>query len=333
MPDPSLPRRPSILPAVWRAALTVCGLWVAAAGLDAPVSYAEVDPPRFELDAAEALPDRQIVAVAIGGTGPRALAAIGVLKTLEAAGIRPNLVIGSGTGAIIGVLYAAGYSGADLEELALTTTPWRLADPVLAPQAYVRGDALRRWLDGLLDSRRIEELGRPFAAVVTHLETGTLEILNRGRASVAACASNATPGVLFPVRIDGESFGDGQLVSPLPIRVARQFGADIVIAIDVAPAIDAAPSALRRRPRTLAELTLRQSLVDLEVDDQTVVARPELGWRVGYDLPERRRAILAGEAAGMEAAERLRALVEPAHGNGRHVRAESPRAVIAVPRI
>jgi NTE family protein len=300
-----------------RTFLAGVALWVPAAFLDAPVAYTDADVPRFELASSQPAPDRQVLAVAIGGTGARALAAIGVLKSLEAAGVRPNLVVGSGTGAVVAVLYAAGYSGADLEEIALQIPLWRLVDPVLSQQGVVRGAALRRWLDNLLDARRIEDLGRPFAAVVTHFETGTLEILNRGRASVAALASSAVAGVLFPVRIDGESLGDGQVVSPVPVRVARQLGADLVIAIDVEPPVDTAPAAMRHRPERLAMLTLKHSLIDLEVDESTVLVQPELGWRVGVGLAERRRAIVAGEAAGLDAIEQLRGLVQPAPGSGR----------------
>ena len=288
----------------------VLGLaWIATSCIDPPISYSGDDPPRY-VDRPLALPNRPIVALALGSGGPRTVAAIGVLKALEDADIQIDTIVGTSGGAIIGALFAAGYSADEIAALAMATSPLAIVDPVISDYGYIRGVALEGWLDRLLDGKRIEDLRKPFAAVVTHVETGAMEIFNRGHAATAVRASAAIPGVFFPVRIDGEHYVDGEIVSPVPIRVARRLGADIVIAVDVMARLEDAPAMPDYPSEWLIYGAMRRKIVDLETDDMTVTVQPEIGYYAGASRAYRERMIAAGEAAGRKSVDKIHALIE-----------------------
>ena len=293
-----------------RRTLTVLGVaWVATSCIDQPVSYAGDDPPRF-VERPLSPPTRPIVALVLGSGGPRTVATIGVLKALEDADIRVDLIVGTSGGAIIGALFAHGYSAQEIAELAVNTSPLKFIDPVLSDYGYIRGVALEAMLDQLLDSRRIEDLRKPFAVVATHVETGALEIFNRGHAATAIRASAAIPGVFFPVRIDGEHYVDGEISSPVPIRVARRLGADVVIAVDVMAQLDEAPALPRYPAEWLSYGTMRRRIVDLEADDKTVLVQPAIGYNAGASQAYRARLIAAGEEAGRNAIQKIKVLID-----------------------
>lgn len=166
----------------------------------------------------------------------RAFAHIGVIRVLEEAGIRPDLVVGASAGAIVGALYASGADAAALARIA-AGTDWsrttQRAMPLFMEGALYRGEGLQALVDELVAGRRIEQLAIPFAAVATELDTGRLAVFSSGATGLAVRASGAVPGRYAPVRIGGHLYADGGLLSPLPTGTARTLGAGFVIAVDV----------------------------------------------------------------------------------------------------
>jgi NTE family protein len=314
-----------------RAFALLALVWVAASCIDAPLEYRGDAPPEF-VEESYARPDRKIVALALGSGGPRVIAQIGVLKALEEAGIEIDLVVGTSGGAVLGALWSGGHSADDLARLALETSPWSLVDPALSEYGSVRGDALARFVDRQLDGRRIEALNRPFAAVVTHVETGALEIFNRGHAATAVRASAAIPGLFFPVRIAGEHYVDGEIRSPVPIRVARQLGADVVIAVDVQARLEEAPTLPGYPAEWLAYGALRRTIVDLEVDEATALVQPELPYFAGFSREYRRRSIEIGYRSGRAAIERIKKLIGPATEEKKSAERAHPNVTAALLR-
>ena len=167
------------------------------------------------------------VALVLGGGGCRGYGHIGVLRGLEAEGLRPDLVVGSSVGSLVGALWAAGLdAGARLN-------PNMLRDWIFPKLGIFGGEGIARFVRKQIGRRDIASLPTRFAAVATDLRTGDRVVLDRGEVAVAVQASASAPGLLEPVRIDGRLLVDGNLASPVPVDSARRLGAQRILAIDV----------------------------------------------------------------------------------------------------
>src|SRR5258706_1123684 len=198
----------------------------------APHEYADLAPPRAA--AIEPLHAAQpVVALVLGAGGSRGFAHVGVIKALEAAGIRTDIVVGSSSGSVVAALYAGGNDAHALEAMALGIVDSDLIDFTFFGPGRVQGDALQDYVNKALDNRSIEALNRPFAVVATERATNSMTIFNRGNTGLAVRASSSIPNVFWPVLIEGREYIDGGLTSRVPVAVARRMGADVVIAVDV----------------------------------------------------------------------------------------------------
>ncbi len=179
-------------------------------------------------------PRRPHVGLALGSGSARGWAHIGVIRALEQAGIRPDLVCGTSIGALVGAAYAAG----ELDRLEQWVLGLGIKD-VLAfmdlslSSGLVRGERLMGFFRRNFVDRPIEELPMPFAAVATSLQTGAEVWLRSGSTLDAVRASIAVPGLFTPVLREGSVLVDGGLVNPVPVSLARAMGADLVIAVDL----------------------------------------------------------------------------------------------------
>jgi NTE family protein len=189
-----------------------------------------------EADGEPARPQRPAIALALGGGVARGFAHIGVLRTLYAHGIVPEIVAGTSIGAVVGGCLAAGAVDA-FEEWALGLTRRRLLgylDLTFRGPGLIRGGKLARRLEDAIGRRtRIEDLPVRFAAIATELSTGHEVWLTRGRLLEALRASYAMPGVFAPVRVGGRWLVDGALVNPVPVSAARALDARVVIAVNL----------------------------------------------------------------------------------------------------
>jgi NTE family protein len=178
---------------------------------------------------------RPTIGLALGGGAARGFAHIGVLRTLLAKGIKPDIIAGTSIGAVVGGCHAAGYLDA-LEEWARTLTRRRVfgyLDFNLGGSGLIGGDRLAAKLEDELGDRTIQDLPVRMAAIATEIGTGHEIWLTRGRLVEAMSASYALPGIFPPVRIGGRWLMDGALVNPLPVSAARAFGARLVIAVNL----------------------------------------------------------------------------------------------------
>jgi len=174
------------------------------------------------------------IGLALGGGSARGWAHIGVIRALEEAGIRPDIVCGTSIGALVGAAYAAG----ELDRFEEWVLQLKFKDVVGFMDLSLSGGLLKgeRLMDYFRDrskDRPIEELGTPFAAVATALHTGAEIWLRRGSTFDAVRASIAMPGLFAPVLNDGMVLVDGGLVNPVPVSLARAMGADVLIAVDL----------------------------------------------------------------------------------------------------
>lgn len=254
------------------------------------------------------------IALVLGGGAVRGFAHIGVIKTLEAHGIVPDMVVGTSAGSVVGALYAGGYTGFELQKIAFQLEQESLGDWVLPDRGFVKGEMLQNFINKALQNRSIERLNKPFAAVATELQTGEMAVFRRGNTGMAVRASSSIPGVFQPVKIEGREYVDGGLVSPIPVRAARGMGADIVIAVDISG-----------KPRNAklndtidiflqAFSIMGQAIGRYELAEADVVIRPQTGTIGATEFDQKHLAIMEGEKAALAALSLIRSKLKKVNG-------------------
>lgn len=177
---------------------------------------------------------RPRIGLVLGSGSARGWAHVGVIRALEEAGIRPDLVCGTSIGALVGAAYASG----ELDRFEEWLVGLGVADVVSLMDVsltggLLKGDRLMDFIQRNFVDHSLDQLDMPFAAVATALHTGAEVWLRQGSTIEAVRASIALPGVFTPVVIDGAMLVDGGLVNPVPVSLARAMGAEIVIAVDL----------------------------------------------------------------------------------------------------
>src|SRR5690606_6999171 len=165
-----------------------------------------------------------VVAVALGGGGAKGFAHIGVLKVLESHGIKPKIVTGTSAGSFVGSLYASGKTPYQMQQLALNFKESDIRDLTLNSQGIIQGQKLQDFVNKNVGNKSIEQFPKRFAAVATRLDNGSKTEFNRGNAGQAVRASCSIPNVFVPATIAGVKYVDGGLVSPIPVKTARDMG-------------------------------------------------------------------------------------------------------------
>ncbi|MFG6440250.1 patatin-like phospholipase family protein [Roseateles sp. LKC17W] len=294
---------------------------------------------------------RPRVGLVLSGGGARGLAHIGVLRVLEELKVPVDLVVGTSMGAVVGGAYASGRSVDELEAL-VKSANW---DAILADRPARERLAIRRredderlpsriefgfdlrhgarlpagaagngqleaTLTALLPAQRLDDplrrLPLPFRAVATDLLSGAMLDQADTPLFEALRASMAVPGVFSPLRINGRPRVDGGLVRNLPIDIARQLGADIIIAVNVGTPlledreITSAVMVANQMLQILTEQNVQRSLRELRPQD--IVIDPDLGGMGFMDFQHADEAMRTGRRAALAAGERLAALAAPA---------------------
>jgi NTE family protein len=178
---------------------------------------------------------RPVIGLALGGGAARGFAHIGIVRTLIAHGIAPNVVVGTSIGAVVGGAYAAGHLD-KLEDWARSLQPRNILgylDIRLNGSGLIGGDKLATELEAAIGKTLIEDLPVKFATVATEVRTGHEIWLTHGRMVHAMRASYALPGIFSPVLVGDRWLVDGALVNPVPVSAARALGAEIVIAANL----------------------------------------------------------------------------------------------------
>ncbi len=205
------------------------------------------------------------VALVLSGGGAKGIAHIGVIRELEKRGIKPDLIIGTSAGALVGGMYAAGLTPNQLEEIVMSADWDYLMNDAIHRENLLIGQGNKNKnsvislpLDGLKPAmvsgvyegqnlltffeiavnkyNRVmdfDDLEIPFRSIGTNIETGEMKVFESGKLADAMRASMSIPSVFSPYEIDGELYVDGGLVNNLPSDIAKELGADIVIGVDV----------------------------------------------------------------------------------------------------
>lgn len=248
--------------------------------------------------------------LALGGGAARGFAHIGVIQVLEEAGIRPDLVVGTSAGSLVAALYAHGKTAAELANLALTMDEGAITDWAFPGRGMIRGEALARFVREHTGGLPIEQMKMRLGIVATDLDTGAGILFERGDTGQAVRASSSVPAVFQPVKIGGREYVDGGLVSPVPVRYARQMGAEMVLAVDISTPPDGAATgdSLKLLLQTFA--IMGKSINRFELKEADVVLRPPLIGVSSADFTSRVRAIRSGREAATAALAEIRAKQE-----------------------
>lgn len=248
------------------------------------------------------------VALVLGGGGCRGYGHIGVIRALERNGIKPDLVVGSSVGSLVGALYAAGLGSSRLEGYGKGLGPNMLRGWVFPKLGLFGGKRISRFVSERTGRRPIEALPIPFAAIATDLRSGKSVAISRGDLGRAVQASSSLPGLVEPTKLDGQLLVDGNLSAPVPVDAARFLGARRVIAVDIS------------FPPTEAELEdpfdalyqgfsiLTNRLATLELARADVQVRPRIPDHNEMGPATVKALIAAGEQATIDAMPKIRAL-------------------------
>ncbi len=296
--------------------------------------------------------ERPRIGLVLSGGGARGGAHVGVLEVIEELDVPIDYVAGTSMGAIVGGLFASGYSAAQIQEI-LETTDWDHAlsdDPprkdrtmrtkeieseflipyrigfnkgrIELPLGAIVGQHLDQIFNSLLlpvaNVKNFDDLPIPFRAVATDLETGEAVVLKSGSLPNALRASMSVPGVFAPVRIDGRLLVDGGMADNLPVSVVREMGADIVIAVDISTPLlteDKLTSVLSVTEQLTNFLTRRNTEEQIRsLGPQDLLIVPPLGDFSSADFKDAGKIAKIGEEAAWGQRERLQAMSREATG-------------------
>jgi NTE family protein len=252
------------------------------------------------------------VGLALGGGAARGFAHVGVIQVLEEAGVRPDLVVGTSAGSLVAALYASGRNGQQLQQVAEAMEEAAFADwtlPIFS-RGMLRGEALARYVNIQVGNKLIEQMPLALGVVATDLNSGSGVLFQRGDTGSAVRASSAVPALFMPVKIGGHEYVDGGLVSPVPVRYARQMGADVVIAVDISSAPEGNPAGDSVQILLQTFAIMGKSINGYELRDADIVVRPALVGVGSADFTAKRRAIDAGRAAMQRMLPTLKAAME-----------------------
>ena len=273
----------------------------------APVAPVAV-PPAVPLASPPPPPRPRLprVGLALGGGAARGFAHIGVIQVLEEAGIQVDLVAGTSAGSLVAALYAAGRNGAMLARLALAMDESAITDWAFPGRGLIRGEALARYVREQTGGKPIEQLPLPLGIVATDLDSGQAVLFQRGDVGMAVRASSAVPAIFQPVKIGTREYVDGGLVAPVPVRFARQMGAELVIAVDISSPPDGNPTGDPFKLLLQTFAIMGRSINQFELKEADVVLRPGLAGMSSADFSGRQRTIDAGRQAATLALPALR---------------------------
>ena len=257
------------------------------------------------------------IAVVLGAGAAKGFAHIGVLKVLESHQIPIHMVVGTSAGSFVGSLYAYGFNAYQLQTMALTLERDDVFDVVLPDNGFVKGEKLENYINKMVKNAPLEKMRIPFYAVATNVQTGEEVAFAQGNTGIAVRASCSIPGVFRPAKIFDRTYVDGGVVSPVAVDVARKYGADVVIAVDISSAIT----------NTVPDTTIDTILQSVDImhsrisafqeQRADVVIRPKVGHISSSDFTMRHEAILEGEKAAMAALPQINQIISKLREEGR----------------
>jgi NTE family protein len=249
------------------------------------------------------------IALVLGAGASKGFAHVGVIKILESNKIPIHMIVGTSVGSVVGSFYASGYDAFQLQKLSFAIEQGEIVDLVLPENGFIKGEKLQEFVNKTVKNTPMEKLKIPFYAVAADVQSGQEVAFGKGNTGMAVRASCSIPGVFRPVKIGERMYVDGGVVSPVAVDVAKQFGADIVIAVDISAGGE------RAFPENTIETILRSfdimyaRLASIQISKADVVIKPKVGHIGSADFSKRHEAILEGERAAIEILPQIQKIV------------------------
>lgn len=257
------------------------------------------------------------IGLALSGGAARGLAHVGVISVLHEEGIPIDMIAGTSAGAIMGAVYASGRNPDVMKDFALDTN-WKktgaMIDPSFPKTGLIKGRKLKKLLASFVGGNiRFSDLKIPLACVATDIDTGEEIIIKRGSVPDALRATVSIPGIFTVVKREGRYLVDGGLTTPVPVNVARNMGADFIIAVNVNPDVSGRMGKTsRRRVEANKEPNIFQvmmqsiyitthSLALNNMADADVVIEPDLAHIGASEFSRAPETVELGEQAAREA--------------------------------
>jgi NTE family protein len=254
------------------------------------------------------------IALVLGGGAARGFAHVGVIRVFEQEKIPIDMIVGTSAGSLIGAIYASDMNSFDLEWTAFSLEKDNIFDyaifSAVTGMGPVKGDKLEEFVKTKVPVANIENLKLPFAAVATDLNRGTRVVLDHGPVARAVRASSAIPGVFNPVEHQGRLLVDGGVVDNIPISVAREKGADIVIAVDISENV------VNFNVTNLIDVVIQSANimfnenVKYKKKEADVLISPAVGSVGMLDFTQKKRCMQAGIEAAQKAVPEIRKAIE-----------------------
>lgn len=257
------------------------------------------------------------IALVLGAGASKGFAHVGVIKILESNKIPIHMIVGTSVGSVVGSFYAYGYDAFQLQKLSFGVEKGEIVDLVLPENGFIKGEKLEEYVNRTVKNTPIQKLRIPFYAVAADIQSGQEVAFSRGNTGTAVRASCSIPGIFRPVRIGERVYVDGGVVSPVAVDVAKQFGADIVIAVDISAGAD------RTIPENTIETILQSlnvmyaRLASIQISKADVVIKPNVGHIGSADFSKRHEAILEGERAAIDILPQIQKIVAQLRLEGR----------------
>lgn len=244
---------------------------------------------------------KPVVALVLGSGGARGYAHIGVIEVLEKYGIQPDFIVGTSAGSIVGSIYASGKSADQLKQIALDMKVGDVREFKIGLKGFFDGKKVEDYVNQQVGTIALDKMKIPMYVVATELKHGKKVVFNYGNTGQAVRASVSIPSMFIPTTIAGKEYVDGGLVSPVPVDVARELGADVVIAVDILaqPIYTETTNVWGLFNQNINIMQNRLAAEELKNAD--IVIQPDLREKAHiFDVQGRQDTIQAGVDAAME---------------------------------
>lgn len=257
------------------------------------------------------------IALVLGAGAAKGFAHIGVLKILESSKIPIHMIVGTSVGSFVGSLYAYGYDAYALQKIAMTLQKSDVAELTIPDNGFLKGERLRDYVNTKVHSAALDKLKIPMYVVATDIKTGKSVVFNSGNTGMAVQASCSIPGVFQPARFSGANYVDGGVVNPLAVDVAKSYGADIVIAVDISSGIDTVVPTTTMETIMKSIQIMYSKMSQIPLSQADVVIKPVVGFVGSADFAQRNEAIMEGEKAALAVMPQINAMLAKLRLEGR----------------
>lgn len=246
--------------------------------------------------------------LALGSGGARGVAHVGFLQALDENGIKPDFIAGCSMGAVVGGVYASGMPASEIRDIVIKLRARDIIDISawpLSKMALLRSKKVRDIFVEHVGGKNLQDFPIPFKCVATDLYSGNLHIFEKGDAVTAIQASSTIPGIFRPVKLDDELLVDGGCLCRVPIKIVKDMGADVVVAVDVlkncSQPIDDVHNILTMMLRVFDVMDAHNTAMLRERDKDIcdLYIEPEMKGMSQYLIKDLDRAYMEGYTAGI----------------------------------